>query len=211
MEFLINPNLAYLLLVAGIMLAILAIFSPGTGMLEIGALFVLLLAGWEIYNLPINIWALILLALGILPFILAVLRSKRIAYLIGAEIAFIIGSCFLFRGDAWWKPAVNPFLAIIISVMAGGYLWLAATKVLEMESRQPSHNLASLVGAVGETRTDVHETGSVQIAGELWSARSSAPIPQNTKIQVLRREGFVLVVEVVQPVSTSQNDIGESL
>ncbi len=45
MEILIDPNVAYLLLVVGIVLVIMALFAPGTGVLEIGALFVLFLAG----------------------------------------------------------------------------------------------------------------------------------------------------------------------
>ncbi len=75
MEIFLNPNLAYLLLVAGGMLAILAVISPGTGMLEIGALFILLLAGWEVYLLEINWWALVLLVLGIIPFALAIRKQ----------------------------------------------------------------------------------------------------------------------------------------
>ena len=38
MEFLINPNISYVLLILGFVTAILALFSPGTGVLELGAL-----------------------------------------------------------------------------------------------------------------------------------------------------------------------------
>ena len=58
MDILLNPNVFYLLLVAGVLLAIMALFSPGTGVLELGAFFVLLLAGWGVYKLPIHLWAL---------------------------------------------------------------------------------------------------------------------------------------------------------
>ena len=37
MEFLLDPNVAYLLLVVGTVLAIMALFAPGTGVLEVGA------------------------------------------------------------------------------------------------------------------------------------------------------------------------------
>ena len=36
MEFLINPNVSYLLLVLGALAAALALFAPGTGLLEAG-------------------------------------------------------------------------------------------------------------------------------------------------------------------------------
>jgi membrane-bound serine protease (ClpP class) len=60
---------------------------------------------------------------------------------------------------------------------------------------RPSHDLTGLVGQIGETRTKVGEEGSVQINGELWSARSENPIPAGSAIRVIRREGFILVVE----------------
>ena len=64
-EFLLNPNLVYLFIIGGISLAFMAILTPGTGILEISALFFLILAGWGVFNLPINYWALILLVLGV--------------------------------------------------------------------------------------------------------------------------------------------------
>jgi len=35
----------------------------------------------------------------------------------------------------------------------------------------------------------------VQVAGELWSARSEKPIAAGSPIRVVRRDGFVLIVE----------------
>ena len=69
-EFLLNPNIAYLLIVVGFLLTVFAILAPGTGMIEVGAVFIMLFVGYQIYNLPINPWALGLLGLGIVPFIL---------------------------------------------------------------------------------------------------------------------------------------------
>lgn len=197
-DLLLNPNLAYLLLAIGGLLAILALFTPGTGVLEVGALFILILAGWQVYNLPINVWALILLLVGVVPFVLAMRYSHKIGYLVVAILAFTIGSCFLFRGEQWWQPAVNPILAGVVSLGTGSFIWFSVTKVLEAERRRPLHNPDSLVGAFGETRTPVHEEGSVQVASELWSARSVTPLPANVRVRVVRRDGFVLEVEPVK-------------
>jgi membrane-bound ClpP family serine protease len=59
----------------------------------------------------------------------------------------------------------------------------------------PSHDLAGLIGQIGEARTKVDDDGSVQVAGELWSARSEKPIEAGSSIRVVSRDGFVLVVE----------------
>jgi len=199
MEILLNPNVAYLILVIGVILTIMALFAPGTGVLEIGALFVLLLAAWEISQQPINLWALLLLILGVIPFILAVRKSHKLIYLVIALIAFVVGSIYLFQGDYWWQPGVNPVLAIVTSVMACGFLWIAVTKVLESDRMRPRHKLANLAGEVGEARTDIHSEGTVQIESELWSARSSVLILEGSKVRVVRREGFILEVEPIPP------------
>ncbi len=197
MEILINPNVAYLILVVGVLLTIMALFAPGTGILEISALFVLLLTGWEMTQLSINLWALVVLVLGVIPFIFAVRRSHNIAYLVIALIAFVIGSAYLFQGGAWWQPGVNIILAIIVSVMASGFIWFAATKVLESEKLKPRHDLAKIIGQTGEAKTDIHDEGSVQIGSELWSARSSVQIYEGGKVRVVKRDGFILEVEPI--------------
>ena len=197
MEILLNPNLFYLLLVAGVLLAIMALFSPGTGLLELGAFFLMLIAGWGVYKLPINLWALGLLVLGVFPFILAVRRSRQLIYLIIALVAFVLGSTYLFQGEKWWQPGVHPLLAIVVSLLSAGYLWIATVKVLEADRQRPSHDLAELIGALGESKTPIYNEGSVQVARELWSARSVAPIPQGVRVRVTGRDGLILDVEPV--------------
>ena len=59
MEFLLIPNIAYLVLVAAVLLTLVAIMTPGTGIAEILAVFALLLAGYAVYHLSFNWWALI--------------------------------------------------------------------------------------------------------------------------------------------------------
>jgi membrane-bound ClpP family serine protease len=86
MEIILDPNVAYLILMVGVVLAIMALFAPGTGVLEVGALFMLFLAGWEISQQPINLWALLVLILGVVPFIIAVRRSHKLIYLVIALI-----------------------------------------------------------------------------------------------------------------------------
>jgi membrane-bound serine protease (ClpP class) len=199
MEILINPNIAYLLIVVGIVMVVMALFAPGTGILEIGAFFVLLLAFWEVSQLPINLWALVLLVLGVIPFILAVRKSRNLIYLVFAEIAFIIGSIYLFKGEYWWQPGVNPILAIVTSILAGGFLWIAISKVLESEKLRPKHDMTQIIGEVGEAKTDIYDEGSVQIESELWSARSTVPIPSGSNVRVVKIDGFVLEVEPITP------------
>ena len=200
LSVLLNPNLAYLLLVAGFLFAMLAIFSPGTGFLEIAALVSFVLAGWIIIYLPINWWALLILVIGVFPFLLAVRFSKKLYFLVISIIALIVGSVFIFDAPGW-KPAVNPVLATIVSSLVAVFVWIVATKYLQVANQPPSHDLASLIGKVGEARSDIEDEGSVYVGGEMWTARSSQPISSGTRIKVIDRQGLVLIVEPDRPAS----------
>ena len=194
MDFLLDPNVAYLILLGGVLLAMLSLASPGTGLLEIGAFFCIALAGYAIYNLSFNWWALLLLGLSIVPFVYALQKPKRELFLALSILLLILGSVFMFPGTAD-QSMVNPFVAIIASGLVAGFLWIAVRKSVEATSAKPTHDLTGLVGQVGEARTKIDEEGSVLVAGELWSARSEKPIPAGSSIRVLRREGFILIVE----------------
>jgi membrane-bound ClpP family serine protease len=198
MEILFNPNIAYLLLVAGFALAILAVVTPGTGLIELGALFALLLAAYSVIagEQPVNYWALAVLILGVFPFLLAVRRSGKPVYLALSLLALVIGSAYLFHGSGW-LPGVNPFLALVVSILVGGFFWVAVQKVLEAEQRSPAHSLETLLGETGEARTDILTEGSVYIDGEMWSAESEHPIPAGARVRVISRSGLILKVETV--------------
>ena len=201
MDLFLNPNVAYLLLVIGLVMAILALFAPGTGLLETGALFAIVLAGYAIYNLPINAWALVVLALGIFPFLLALRKSRQYIYLALSLVALVIGSVFLFRQPDG-QPAIHPALAVITSITAVGMLWLMARKGLEAMHRKPAQDLGRLVGMTGKAHTDIAAEGSAYVAGEEWSARSKTRIPAGSAVRVIAREGLVLQVELIPPANS---------
>jgi membrane-bound serine protease (ClpP class) len=195
MNFLFDPNVAYLLLVGGFVLAILALFAPGTGLLELGALFMLALAGFSISTQPINLWALIVLVVGVIPFILALRRWRNWLFLLISLVALIVGSIFLVANPAG-QPGVNPILAIVTSLMVGPFLWLVARRIIDALAR-PVAKINRVVGKTGEARTDILGEGSVFVGGENWTARSPTFIPAGSPVVIKSQEGLVLEVEMV--------------
>ena len=194
MEFLLDPNVAYLILLGGVLLGLMAIVTPGTGLFEIGAFFCLALAGYAVYNMSFNWWALVILVVSIVPFIYAIQKPRRELYLGASIFLLVLGSVFLFAIDGW-KPAVNPFLALLTSSLLSVFLWLIVRKTVQAASVPPAHDLDALTGLIGEARSRVREEGSVYVSGEMWSAKSNEEIPAGSSIRVVRREGFILVVE----------------
>jgi membrane-bound ClpP family serine protease len=194
MSFLFDPNVAYLLLVFGFVLAMMALFAPGTGLIELGALVLLVLAGFSIASQSFNVWALLVLILGVFPFILALRRSRNWIFLAISLAALFVGSIFLITTPTG-QPAVNPILAIVTTLLVGAFVTLVARRMLDALAR-PVSRIDQVVGKVGEARTDILNEGSVYVGGEQWSARSRSFIPAGSPIVVKSQDGLVVEVEL---------------
>lgn len=200
MNPLLNPNVAYVLMVLGFIIGLLALFSPGTGLLELSALFMLVLAGYSIANLPFNGWALGLLLIGFIPFLLSLrFRRDRLRWiLLGMALAaYVIGSAFLFS-DTQGQPVVNLGLILLMSTLSVGLMWLLTRKSLEAINSRPSFDLDRLVGMQGRASSDLRPEGTVYVDGEEWTARSQIYIPAGSTVRVLGRTGLTLQVEPAQ-------------
>jgi membrane-bound serine protease (ClpP class) len=196
MQILLDPNIAYLALVAGTLSVLLAVIIPGTGVPEIVAVFAIVFAGYAIYHLGVNWWALVLLLASLAPFFFAVRGPRRELWLGLSIVGLTAGSVFFFPSDVG-AISVNPLLAVATTIGYAAVLWLVARKVLQIAQTLPTHELSALIGLTGEAKTAVNDVGSVQIAGELWSARSDCGIPVGSPIRVIGRDGFFLLVEKV--------------
>ena len=190
------PNLVYLMLMAGVWLAAMALVSPGTGLLEVAAMTVLLLAGVGTLRVPIDLWALLVIGLGVVGFFVA-LRTRRMqVWLVLSALLLSAGSAFLFGMQAG-RPAVHPLLAVTVSVLTVGFFWVAVGRGILAQRAAPHHDPEAILGQVGEVRTSLEPVGSVYVGGELWSARSDSPVAVGTAVRVRGRDGLVLLVEPV--------------
>ena len=132
------------------------------------------------------------------PFLLALRKSRQVIFLGLSILALIIGSVFLFRTPEG-KPAINPFVAILTSGLAGGFMWFVARKGLAALGLRALNNREALEGAIGEARTDIRGEGTVYAGGEEWTARSSEFIALGSKVRIIGRDGLVLLVEAEHP------------
>lgn len=196
MDWLLDPNVAYTLLVLTLLSITLAVLIPGTGAVEVMALVLTVLSGYTLLNLPMRLWALGLLGLGLLTFIwpIWVRRGQRFWIWISLA-ALVVGSAFLFALPGR-LIAVHPAVLAANVLLLGGYFWFGVHRGLEALQAQPKvSHLEQLIGQIGETRTPVHHSGSVYVEGELWSARSTTPIPSGQRVRVIGRKGLTLLVE----------------
>jgi membrane-bound serine protease (ClpP class) len=190
-----TQDIAYFFLIASVWTSVLAISSPGTGLLELSACICVIITALFAVWLNINLWALGILAAAFLVFLLEIVRPLKGLFLLLSVILFSIGSVFLFRGSEGEFVVVSWPLAVVSSLGTGGFFWLVVRKVLQARHKPAGLDPSTVIGQIGEAQTEIHLEGSVQVASELWSARSSTRIPAGSRVRVVSRDGLILTVE----------------
>jgi membrane-bound serine protease (ClpP class) len=190
----IVQDIYYILLVAAIWTSVLAIASPGTGMLEIVAGICIFFSILAAILTPVNLWALGILVLGLTAFLIEVARPMKGIFLVVSIVLFSVGSAFLYPGSNGQVVGVSWLLAVVASLCTAVFFWFIVRKVLETRKRPPQHNPSAVVDQVGDALTDISSTGSVQMTNEIWSACSETRIPKGSRVRVLSRRGLVLTV-----------------
>lgn len=192
-------NLLYLMIVAGIWLAALALVTPGTGVFELMAVAALAGGSAGLLLLPANGWAFGALVVGALMFGVALAGRRPAVWLLGSALALSAGSVFLFRVEPGGGPAVHPLLAGLATVGTLGFFWLVIRKAAEAQRIGPVFNPNAVLGQLGEARTALDPTGAVYVGGELWSARSAAPVAPGDRVRVIKVDGLILEVVPAGP------------
>ncbi len=179
-----NPNLAYILLMLGLLGLYFEFSNPGSilpGVL--GGIF-LLLAIFSFQILPINYVGLLLILLAIGLFILEIKIQSYGILTVGGIAAMVIGSIMLIPAPI---PELRPSLKFIIPMAVG--LSLIFIFLIYIAIRAHLNRVHTgkegLVGEIGVVQSDLKPEGKVFVHGELWNAEAEEDIPKGTKVEVL--------------------------
>jgi membrane-bound serine protease (ClpP class) len=180
-----NPNLAYILLMLGLLGLYFEFAHPGAILPGVLGAISLLLAIFSFQILPINYVALLLIFLAIALFILEVKVQSFGVLGVGGVIAMVIGSLMLVNSPI---PELRPSLKIIIPMALGLSLIFVFLLylVVRAHSRKAFTGKEGLVGEVGTAQTDLTPEGKVFVHGELWNAEATEPIAKGSKVKVSR-------------------------
>ena len=194
LNILIDPNLLYLLFLAGIIGIAWEVFHPGVILPgTLGAVsLILALFGFSIVS--INLAGVVLMVFGVALLGLEAWVSAHGLMGISGVIAIAAGGLMLFRTPG---EGVSPLLVIGMSVAAGALLAFVATKVIEARHRPVSVG-AGVLGLVGHTavaRTRLQPRGQVVIRGELWQAETTdGDVDPGGEVVVESVDGLTLYV-----------------
>ncbi|MGA2167523.1 MAG: nodulation protein NfeD [Terracidiphilus sp.] len=199
--WLVNPNIALLMLVGGALLIYLEFNTPGT--IVPGALgtLMVLLAIFGLNLLPIRYTAVMLLvaALGLL-----VLEAKiggHGALATAGIVCLAFGALTLVAAPVP-EMAINPWVAIAVSAGFGGitvFLVRLAVRARRMKTRLGA---AALVGSRAKAMEALTPEGHVLVEGEIWRAVASEPIAAGTPLRVVGHEQYLLRVAPAEGVQS---------
>lgn len=192
MELLQDPNVIYLLLMAGLWISATGTYIPGTGIAEIGGAGLILATLYLMSLLTVNWAALIALVIGAsLFFLLPLLKPEWVRFAEAGLALQALASFFLFT-----HAAVSPLLIALAVLLAWGYHRTILRSVLKQQRELSSTQKDEfLVGARGRVMASIQDRGTVQVNGELWTARSRSRLESGTEIVVTQQDGLELHVE----------------
>ena len=194
MSSLMDPNIAFLLLVLG-GLAIFAEFNhPGAVVPGVVGVIAIVLALFALNFLPTRFAALALLLVAFALFALEAKFASHGVLAIGGIVSMIIGALFLVDGPIP-QMRVNIVTATAASIPIGLIAVFLTTLVLRARRGKVATGSEGMIGQIGIARTPVGADGKVFVHGELWNAVASNAIAEGARVRVAGINGLHLVVE----------------
>lgn len=193
LSLLANPNFAYILLLLGIYGVFFELSNPGSVLPGVvGAIF-LILAFWSMQTLPLNLAGLLLIAVGLVLFLLEAHVTSFGLLTIAGIIASVLGAIMLFDSP---DPALRISLWVIVPLTLLTALFFAVALGLSFRTMRtkPVTGREGMIGLSGVARTRLDPSGTIEVHGELWGADSEDVVEPEERVRVVGMEGLRLRV-----------------
>jgi membrane-bound serine protease (ClpP class) len=208
LAFLVNPDVAYILLVIGIFGVIFELSSPGAIAPGVAGGIALLLSFIAFGNLPTNIGGIVFIVLAVALFLIDLKTPTHGFLTAGGILSFVLGSFLLFppwraapsTGGAPFAPAAPlPSLSlaviIVMTILIVAFFTFVLGKGIRAQARKISFGAEALVGGAGRAVTALSPEGLIFLGGEQWSARCvEGSVGPGEPVEVVGRDGLRLLV-----------------
>jgi membrane-bound serine protease (ClpP class) len=193
-----NPNIIFILLTVGVQAVLIEISSPGGWVAGFIGVVCLALGTYGIGVLPVNWFGLIFLATSFVLFFLDIKAPSHGALTAAGIASFIVGALVLFNspGTPDFQQVSVPLVFATAIATAAGFIFIISFAI-RAQKRPVQVGTEALIGEVGFVRSALNPTGSIHVAGELWSAQleeGAAPILEGQRVKVIGVIGLRLIV-----------------
>jgi len=189
-----NPNVAYVLMMLGVMGLFFELSSPGAILPGVIGGISLILAFFAFQALPVNYAGVLLILLGVILFIAEIKVVSHGMLTVGGVIAMVLGSLMLFESpEPYLRVSWNVIAVTVVAVAA--FFVFVITKALAAHRKRPATGQEGLIGREGRADSGIAPDGKVFVNGEYWDAWSEEAIAVGDKITVEAVEGMRLKVK----------------
>ncbi len=204
--WLVNPNIALLLLVGGALLIYLEFNTPGT--IVPGALgtLMVLLGIFGLNLLPIR-YAAVALLLGAMVLIVLEAKFGGHGVLAAAGIVCLMFGTLTLVAAPIPQMAVSPWVAFAVSAGFGGITVFLVRLAVRARKRKVRLGADALVGSSAEAMEALAPEGHVLVEGEIWRAVADAPVKVGTRLRVVGHEQYLLHVEPVEAAPAAEHTV----
>ncbi len=179
-----NPNLAYILLMLGLLGLYFEFANPGAIFPGVIGGISLLLALFSFQILPVNYVGLLLIILGTVMFVLEIKVTSYGALTMGGVVSLFLGSMMLIKSPI---PELRLSLRYIIPVVFGVslvFIFLVYL-VVKAHAKKTLTGKEGMVGEIGKALTSLDLEGKVFVHGEIWRAVSDMPVNKGDRVKVV--------------------------
>ena len=192
--YLMNPNVAFILLAIGV-LALYAEFNhpgavvPGT----VGVVFILL-AIFALNILPTRFAAAVMILAAFALFALEAKFATHGVLGIGGIVTLTLGGLLLVDGPIP-EMRVHILTALAVSLPLGLITVFLMTIAVKARANKVTTGAQGMIGEIGMAQTNLDPYGKVFVHGEIWDARATSPVAAGQRVVVRTVQDLQLDVD----------------
>jgi len=189
-----RPEVMFVLMLIAIYGLIGEMTTPGAILPGVAGAIALVLALYMSAILPVNATGLVFIVLAVALFVVDVFAPTHGVLTGGGIVAFLVGSLMLFdRRDPLFRLSLS--YIIPSALVTAAFFALVVGKGLRAQRLPVKVGQETMLGKTVQALTPIDSTrGRVFVEGESWTARSTNPIKEGEKAQIVAVEGLTLQV-----------------
>lgn len=188
-----DPNIAYLLLMAGILGLYMEFSHPGVIFPGVAGAICLILALISLQVLPFSYAGLFLIFLGIALLIGEAFIPSFGVLGIGGVISLALGSFLLFDTQTGDLGVDRSIIFTAVATLAS-FVFAISYLVYRSQKSKPTLGIEGMLGQVADVRAKINPAGKVFVRGEYWNAEAEDEIDVGEKVEIVGYQGLNLKV-----------------
>jgi len=194
LSFLMEPDIAFILLAIGALALYTEFNHPGAVWPGTVGIVLILLAIFALHLLPIRFAAVVLILASFVLFALEAKFATHGVLAIGGITTLVIGALLLVDAPIP-EMRVKLATALAVSVPLGAITVFLMSVALRARRNKVVTGMEGLIGEIAIAQTVLAPAGKVFVHGELWDALSTGNVSEGQKVVVRKVVGLQLNVD----------------